>query len=83
VQNPRIGLIKFINCLPIQYGLSYQQDNSVVKMAVPTILNALMLSGSLDISPVSSIVYVNNYEKFALFSNISISTQGTIMMVCC
>ena len=59
---PRVGHIQFLNCLPLYYGLVKSHallDIELIK-GTPTELNHLLISGALDISPISSIEYARN-----------------------
>ena len=62
---PRVGHIQFLNCLPLYYGLVKSNallDVELIK-GTPTELNNLLISGSLDISPVSSIEYARHHGR--------------------
>ncbi len=62
VVKPRVGHIQFLNCLPLYYGLVKSHallDVELIK-GTPTELNNLLINGSLDISPISSIEYARH-----------------------
>jgi chorismate dehydratase len=77
---PSLGNINFINCLPLHYGLAQggfgQQVH--IRSANPAQLNPLVVSGELDVSPVSSIVYAQNSEELVLLPNVSISAEKAL-----
>ena len=80
---PRVGHIQFLNCLPIYYGLvkgSGILDLDLVK-GTPTELNALLLSGKLDISPISSIEYARNAGDLVLFPGPTVSCRGPVRSI--
>lgn len=80
---PRVGHIQFLNCLPIYYGLvkgSGILDLELVK-GLPTELNALLLEGRLDISPISSIEYARNPEGLLLLPGPTVSCRGRVQSI--
>jgi len=80
---PRTGHIQFLNCLPIYYGLVNGKgilDLDLVK-GTPTELNALLLNGILDISPVSSIEYARHREKLLLLPGPTVSSLGPVQSI--
>ena len=80
---PRVGHIQFLNCLPIYYGLvkgSGILDLDLVK-GTPTELNSLLLSGKLDISPISSIEYARNADDLILFPGPTVSCRGPVQSI--
>ncbi|MEG6586853.1 menaquinone biosynthetic enzyme MqnA/MqnD family protein [Dendrosporobacter sp. 1207_IL3150] len=83
MEKPSLGHINFINCLPLSYGLKfggYAEDVEVYP-DVPAKLNAKIVGGQLDVSPVSSIVYARNSDKFVLMPNVSISADGALQSI--
>ena len=80
---PRVGHIQFLNCLPIYYGLvkgSGILDLDLVK-GTPTELNSLLISGTLDISPISSIEYARNADDLILFPGPTVSCRGPVQSI--
>lgn len=80
MENLSLGNIKFINCLPLHYGLSHGGfgENVHIHSATPAELNYLVASGTLNVSPVSSIVYAQNSDKLVLLPDVSISAEGAL-----
>ncbi|MDF2633614.1 MAG: hypothetical protein K0R78_488 [Pelosinus sp.] len=80
MENLSLGNIKFINCLPLHYGLAHGGfgENVHIHSATPAELNHLVVKGELNISPVSSIVYARNSEKLMVLPNVSISAEGAL-----
>ncbi|HWR41836.1 menaquinone biosynthesis protein [Sporomusa sp.] len=79
----RLGHIDFINCLPLAYGLrqgGLGQGLDIVA-GPPSMLNQLILEGQLDVSPVSSIIYANNCDKFLILPDVSISANGFLQSI--
>jgi chorismate dehydratase len=79
----RIGRIPYINCYPV-YGAI---DRGIVPLAgelvdgVPTALNALMASGSLDVSVVSAVEYARDSRRYLLLPDLAISCDGPVRSV--
>jgi len=80
---PRVGHIQFLNCLPLYYGLVKSHallDIELIK-GTPTELNNLLISGSLDISPISSIEYARNKNSLMLFPDFTVSSDGEVKSI--
>lgn len=79
----RIGRIPYVNCYPV-YGAV---DRGLVKLegdlvsGVPTSLNSLMASGSLDISVVSAVEYARDSARYVLLPDLAISCDGPVRSV--
>ena len=80
---PRVGHIQFLNCLPLYYGLVKSHallDIELIK-GTPTELNTLLIGGSLDISPISSIEYARNKDFLMLFPDFTVSSDGEVKSI--
>ncbi len=80
---PRVGHIGFLNCLPIYYGLVKRSgilDLHLVQ-GTPTELNARLLEGDLDISPISSIQYGRHAERLLLLPGPTVSCHGAVRSI--
>lgn len=80
---PNIGHIDFINCLPLTYSFQAEgfDEGLHVQYDVPSALNRGIVSGQLDISPVSSIVYARNSEKLLILPDVSITADGDVQSI--
>jgi chorismate dehydratase len=76
----RLGAIAFINTLPI-YSLLPPSPAIQLVYGPPTQLNADLLSGGLDISPVSSAFYLQNEKHLTLLPGLSVSSFGSVNSV--
>ena len=78
----RIGHINYLNCLPLTYTFSQkvQHDFEIVR-GVPAKLNSAVLDGDLNVSPVSSIVYAQNFEKLFILPGVSIMADGDVQSI--
>lgn len=71
----RLGAISFVNTVPIYSD--YQPDDTVqLVYEVPARLNAMVLAGELDVSPVSSACYLRNQDRLTLLDDLSVSSPG-------
>lgn len=80
---PRVGHIRFFNCLPLYHGLVKNQvlrDVDLTK-GTPAELNRLLLEGKLDISPISSIAYARHQQELLLMPNLSVSCAGPVKSI--
>lgn len=79
----RIGRIPYVNCYPV-YGAI---DRGLVPLrgtivdGVPTELNTLMSSGSLDVSVVSAVEYARDAQRYLLLPDLAISCDGPVRSV--
>jgi chorismate dehydratase len=80
---PKVGHIQFLNCLPLYYGLvkSYALLDIELIKGMPTELNKLLLSGKLDISPISSIEYARHHDSLVLFPDFTVSSDGEVKSI--
>ncbi|HEY0828210.1 MAG TPA: menaquinone biosynthesis protein [Bacilli bacterium] len=79
--NPiRIGQIKFTNVLPLYYFFPYRKLEGHVEFftQVPTQLNEAMAAGSIDLGPISSFAYGENFDKYILYPGLSVSAYGKV-----
>jgi len=79
----RIGRIPYINCYPV-YGAI---DRGLVPLdatlidGVPTVLNAAMAGGALDLSVVSAVEYARDAHRYLLLPELAISCDGPVQSV--
>lgn len=83
MNKPSLGDIKFINCLPLHYGLAHGGFGSQVNVypGTPAELNSLVVAGELDVSPVSSIIYARHSDKLLILPDVSISAHGALQSI--
>lgn len=79
----KLGHINFINCLPLTYSFEKEGFGKGLNItsAVPTVLNNDIVNNRLDASPVSSIVYARNSEKFLIMPDVAISADGNVQSI--
>ena len=79
----RVGRIPYVNCYPV-YGAI---DRGVVALdgtlvtGVPSVLNARMADGTLDISVVSAVEYARDARRYLLLPDLAISCDGPVRSV--
>ena len=73
-----IGQVDFINCLPINLPIELGEIdiNAKIIKAVPSELNRKILSGEIDIAPVSSYAYITNKDKLTPIADLCIASNG-------
>jgi chorismate dehydratase len=80
---PKVGHIQFLNCLPLYYGLV--KNDALLDMELskgtPTELNNMLITGSLDVSPVSSIEYARHHNALKLFPDFTVSSDGEVKSI--
>lgn len=79
----RIGRIPYINCYPV-YGAIDRGvvlvDGSLID-GVPTVLNARIAAGDLDVSVVSAVEYARDSARYLLLPDLAISCDGPVRSV--
>ncbi len=79
----RLGHINYVNSLPI-YDAIFENEidfSGEIVSAHPAELNKMVMNGSLDISPISSIEYARNQDKFQLLNGLCINSHGAVYSV--
>lgn len=81
----RVGHIEFLNCYPLYFGLERRAAAGVGARAafelvpgVPTDLNRMLLAGTIDFGPISSIEYARSHRQLLLSRRLSISAKGAV-----
>jgi len=69
-----LGMINFINGLVPDYRLESSEFEKVYD--IPSRLNSKLRSGELDISPVSSMEYIQNPQLYKILPGLGISSPG-------
>ncbi len=79
----RVGRIPYVNCYPV-YGAI---DRGIVSLkgdivdGVPSVLNAHMAAGTLDVSVVSAVEYARDAQRYLLLPDLAISCDGPVRSV--
>jgi chorismate dehydratase len=79
----RVGRIPYINTYPV-YGAV---DRGIVTLdatmidGVPSVLNAFMADGAIDVSVVSAVEYAMHAERYLLLPDLAITSDGPVRSV--
>jgi chorismate dehydratase len=71
----RLGRISYVNMAPVFFRLEADVDEV---QGVPTELNERLLSGELDLAPISSIEYARNAERLRILPRLCVSSEGAV-----
>jgi chorismate dehydratase len=71
----RIGRISYVNMAPIFFGLDADVDEVA---GVPTELNERLLTGEIDLAPISSIEYGRHAERLRILPRLCVSSEGAV-----
>lgn len=81
----RVGHIEFLNCYPLYHGLARRAQAGLTTAVdfdlvpgVPTDLNRMLISGTIDFGPISSISYARDHQQLLLSHRLSISSRGAV-----
>ena len=79
----RIGKISYINDAPVYYGLDHGLLPDWMEMVpdVPSVLNRQIVSGQIQISPISAAFYAQHHQSLMLLPDLSISCNGRVLSV--
>lgn len=70
-----LGRISYVNMAPLFYRLETNCDEVI---GVPTELNARLLSGEIDLAPISSIEWARHAERLRLLPQVCVSSEGAV-----
>ena len=71
----RLGRISYVNMAPLFFRL--EADVEEVP-GVPTELNAALLSGDVDVAPISSIEYARHAGRLRILPRVCVSSEGAV-----
>ena len=83
MNKPRLGHIHFLNVLPLTYGLNNLnlKEGLELRNGVPAVMNNDLLTGRVDASEVSSIVYARNYEDLLVLPDLCVRADGEVRSI--
>jgi chorismate dehydratase len=81
----RCGRISYTNDLPIYaaFDAGAVEFPGLLSAGVPTVLNARLSAGDLDISPISSFHFAKNAQAFLLFPDVCIGARRDVRSIYC
>jgi chorismate dehydratase len=71
----RLGRISYVNMAPVFFRLDADVDEV---QGVPTALNEQLLSGVLDIAPISSIEFARHAHRLRILPRLCVSSKGAV-----
>src|SRR5215212_11867461 len=79
----RVGLINYLNCLPLRLGLEAAGGLEGIELVggTPAELNAALLSGGVDLGLVSSASWARNRDRLGRVPGYGIASDGEVMSV--
>src|SRR5919202_5865779 len=80
---PRVGLINYLNCLPLRLGLEGTGGLEGVELVggTPAEVNAMLLSGEVELGLVSSASWARNHDRLGRVPGYGIASDGPVMSV--
>ncbi|WP_239332620.1 menaquinone biosynthetic enzyme MqnA/MqnD family protein [Frankia sp. CiP3] len=80
---PRVGHIQFLNCLPLYWGLVHSGALLDVELTkdTPDRLNEALVSGDLDIGPISLVEYLRHADDLVVLPDIAVGSDGPVLSV--
>ncbi len=81
----KMGRISYINASPVYYGLDRGLTPPWLELVtdVPAALNQKIISGEVQVSPISTAHYAKHHKKLLLLPDLSISCNGKVLSVIC
>ncbi|WP_128382306.1 menaquinone biosynthetic enzyme MqnA/MqnD family protein [Streptomyces cavernae] len=80
-RRPRVGHIRFLNCLPLFWGLA--RTGSLLDLDLrtdnPDGLNDALAAGDLDIGPISLIEFLRHADDLVALPDIAVGSDGDVM----
>src|SRR5919198_4985798 len=71
----RLGRISYVNMAPIFFGLEADVEEVA---GVPTELNERLLTGEIDLAPISSIEYARHASRLRILPRLCVSSEGAV-----
>jgi chorismate dehydratase len=75
MSNIRLGRIGYVNMAPVFFRLDAEVEEVV---GVPTELNRRLVSGEIDLAPISSIAYARDAHRLRLLPRLCVSSEGAV-----
>ena len=77
----RIGKIKYLNCLPFYAGWEGEGERAQFESGTPAQINQMMLSGTIDVAPISSMEYLQHPQNYFLFPDLGVASREYVRSV--
>ncbi|MGW5782396.1 menaquinone biosynthetic enzyme MqnA/MqnD family protein [Streptomyces sp. NPDC003757] len=76
---PRVGLISFLNCRPLLWGLSRTGALPDVRQLSAEAAGERLVAGELDLGPISLADYLRHTDELLLLPGLAIAAEGAVM----
>lgn len=76
-----LGVIDYLNCQPLNWGIAERLPQVRLHNAVPTGLNQALIAGELAIAPISAYEYARHADELLVVPGLSIATLGAVNSV--
>lgn len=82
-RRPLVGHIRFLNCLPLYWGLMRSGEllNVELHQGPPDQLGAALVAGELDIGPISLVDYLHHTGDLLLLPDLAVGSEGPVLSV--
>lgn len=80
-RRPHVGHIQFLNCLPLYWGLARTGTLLDIEATkdTPDRLNDMLVSGQLDIGPISALEFLRAADDLVVLPDIAVGSDGPVM----
>ncbi|MEU6393041.1 menaquinone biosynthesis protein [Streptomyces sp. NPDC046939] len=79
LDTPRVGLISFLNCRPLLWGLSRTRSLPNVTQLSAEAAGERLVAGDLDLGPISLADYLRHTDELLLLPGLAIAAEGAVM----
>ncbi|MFE2015719.1 menaquinone biosynthetic enzyme MqnA/MqnD family protein [Streptomyces sp. NPDC059491] len=76
---PRVGLISFLNCRPLLWGLRRTGSLPGIRLLSAELAGERLVSGELDMGPISLAEYLRHTDDLLLLPGLAIAAEGAVM----
>jgi chorismate dehydratase len=79
----KIGLIDYLNTMPFHYDLAERLEHTEVhfERGVPAQMNRMLMSGEIDLAPISAIEAARHADELVILPGLGISSLGAVRTV--
>jgi chorismate dehydratase len=79
----KIGLIDYLNTMPFHYDLAERLEHTEVyfERGVPSQMNRMLMSGEIDLAPISAIEAARHAQDLVILPGLGISSLGAVRTV--
>lgn len=77
----RLGIIDYLNCQPLNWGMAERVPHVEFVHGVPTALNRALIDGQVAIAPISAYEYARHADELLVVNGLSIATIGAVNSV--